>query len=158
MANKIDQFDKFTQFSLVEMNGFLLRFYEYYKGSLALMNIPEADIQFSKEVLAEIINRVEKRRIYFKVFYKSILNELNEIALFCFWIAKLKPFFCKTDYMMNDKIAIFYFFHRLDKTSHDSKKRLNLTRRIIKIISYDFRYRDISKEALMTIAESLIYE
>ena len=168
MANKTSQFSSFTEFSSAEMNGFLSRFYAYYKGSLDLMGINEGSIKFSKETLAEIINRVEKRRIYFFVFYnKTEMSELNEIALFCFWIAKLKPFSCETDHMINDKIAIFFFIHRLNKNVHDfnnnpdnkgNKLRLNLTSRILKIIAYDFRYRDISKEALMTIGESLIYE
>jgi hypothetical protein len=150
-------FKSFEKFSLVEMNAMLDRFYHYYKSVIGLLGVPEKDVLFQKSVLMEVINRVEKRRVYFKIFYDCKMSEINEIALFCFWIAKLKPFSHTTDAVINDKIAVFYFFHRIDKTAQTPPvKKLVITEYLVKDLSYDLRYRDVSKEALMTLAKALL--
>jgi hypothetical protein len=158
MANKIIEFNShtWTDFTFVEMNNFLIKFYNSYSGVVKRLGIFETDIEFKKYTLMEIINRVEKRRIYFKVFYNCVMSEENEIALFCYWITKLKPFTHKTEPLINDKIAVYYFILLLNSVAPRRGKKIILTDRLAKIISYDLRYRDILKEALMTLAESLL--
>jgi hypothetical protein len=59
--------------------------------------------------MLEIIERVEKRRVYFHVFYDGCkMGELNEGALFCYWILKLQPFFYTgmDSNMLNAKISL----------------------------------------------------
>ncbi|GHV20852.1 hypothetical protein FACS189494_05380 [Spirochaetia bacterium] len=164
MANKPQEFKQWSNFSYVEMKAFQRQFYEYYTAVLRIMNLTEQEITYNNDALAEIINRVEKRRIYFWIYYESELNELNEIALFCYWMVKLKPFYKKDDQCINEKIGLFYFFHRLEKYIRDKNAKidnekeklvLRISVRIIKVLSYDLRYREISKEALMTFAEAL---
>jgi len=49
-----------------------------------------------EDTLLEIFDRIEKRRIYFHIFYDGCkMGELNEGALMCFWIIKLCPFTCQ---------------------------------------------------------------
>lgn len=110
-------------------------------------------------VLYEIIERVEKRRVYFHIFYNGCkMGELNEAALLCFWILKLTPFFSASiaASALNAKIAIFIFINVLTYTAAGTGKKLNLSKQIISDLYYTFCYRDISKEAIMILAETLI--
>ncbi|MDR1249469.1 MAG: hypothetical protein LBK63_09230 [Treponema sp.] len=157
MPNKPEDFLDFTPLDRHDMNHHLNEFYKYYKKVLGLSGIRSEDITFAKSVLMEIITRIAKRRVYFKVFYNSKMSELNEIALFCFWVSKLKPFkHIDQNKPINEHLALYFFFHRIDQTARAKGQNVRITARIIQVLSYDLRYRDISKEALMTLAESLI--
>jgi hypothetical protein len=81
MPNKPEDFPHFTPLDLHDMNYHLNEFYKYYKKVLELSKIRSEDVTVAKSVLEEIITRIEKRRVYFKVFYNSKMSELNEIAL-----------------------------------------------------------------------------
>ena len=151
MANKPSEFETWSDFTYAEMKVFQKQFYDYYSAMLRLLEIPEASVLHNRNVLTEIINRVEKRRVYFWVFHGIEMNEMNETALYSYWLVKLKPFYRDDDQHINEKIAIFYFFHRLSKI-----KNRSFSERVIKVLAYDFRYREISKEALMTFAETLV--
>jgi hypothetical protein len=159
MPNKPEDFPYFTPLDLHDVNYHLNEFYKYYKKVLELSKIPSADVTVAKSVLVEIITRIEKRRVYFKVFYNSQMSELNEIALWAFWIVKLEPFKHKDQNRpINELLALYFFFHRIEQTARARGKRVRINERIIKVLFYDLRYRDISKEALMTLAESLIID
>jgi hypothetical protein len=152
MANKPEEFKTWSDFSNIELKSFQKQFYDYYSTILPLLNIPEASITFDRNVVTEIIIRVKKRRVYFWIFHGIEMNEMNETAIFCYWLVKLKPFYRNDDQHINEKIALFIFFHAVKKM----KNKL-ISRRIIEILAYDFRYREISKEALMTFGETLIF-
>ena len=51
---------------------------------LRLVGINTDDVAINKDNLLEIIERVEKRRVYFKVFYDRDMAEKNEASLYCF--------------------------------------------------------------------------
>jgi hypothetical protein len=168
MANKPDEFKTWTSFSYIEMRAKQREFYDYYHDVFMLFqNLREEDAMFDRAVLAEIIERVEKRRVYFRIYYSKTqpcdMSELNTIALYCYWIAKLKPFYMAGTPSINEKIAVYYFFHRLDQyiTAENARNpavqaRLQISPRIVEVLSYDLRYREMSKEALMTLAEALV--
>ena len=114
----------------------------------------------SEDCIAEIIERVEKRRIYFHIFHNGMkLGELNEFALYCFWILKLTPFNYQSmqNNELNAKIALKLFLNAIRIVADGRKLRVNLKSEIVQELYYSFRYRDLSKEAIMNLAESLIY-
>jgi hypothetical protein len=117
------------------------------------------DITADMHIIYEIAERIEKRRVYFHVFYNVNMNELNEVSLLCFWILKLHPFFSKSTQsdVLNAKIAISLFFTAASYSARASNKRINTADILVENLYYAFRFRDLSKEAIMAIAERIIY-
>jgi hypothetical protein len=128
-----------------------------------LSNFPAShgidDITANMNIIYEIAERVEKRRVYFHIFYDVNMSELNEASLLCFWILKLHPFF--SDKMQSDilnaKIAVYLFLTAVSYTARASGKHISTADRLVENFYYAFRFRDLSKEAIMTLAESMIY-
>ncbi|MCL2443207.1 MAG: hypothetical protein FWD13_07050 [Treponema sp.] len=157
MANKPEDFPIFTKLDgdmarelLIKLNLYLSDFSQ----STGIRNIV-----IHEETLLEIFDRIEKRRIYFHIFYNRCkMGELNEGALMCFWIIKLFPFTCSNvpPDILNAKIAVFLFDKVLSLVAAKLNKQVNITEQIVKDIYYSFRFRDISKESLMLLAGSLI--
>jgi hypothetical protein len=87
------------------------------------------------------------------------MGELNEGALMCFWILKLTPFTSPkiSTSILNARIALSIFFKMLFYVAQTKNKKVNSTKQIIDDLFYAFCYRDLSKEAIMAIAESLVY-
>jgi len=76
----------------------------------------------------------------------------------CFWIVKLCPFSCSKipSDVLNAKVALFLFNSMLSFIAKKSGKKVAITSPIVKDLYYSLRFRDISKESLMMLAESLI--
>jgi hypothetical protein len=111
------------------------------------------------DVLLEVLERVEKRRIYFHVFHDKLqMGELNEGALICFWILKLHPFYHPraSAESLNACLAVCVLAVVVYYVACTQGKRANFTKANIESIYYAFRYRDLSKEAIMLLAESLL--
>jgi hypothetical protein len=158
MPNKPYQFPKFEPLdqSTVKIwcarTGSFLRSFEQDTG----IN----DLVTNMEVLLDIFERIEKRRIYFHIFYDGCtLGELNEAALLCFWIVKLNPFSSRNivSNLINAKIALHFLIHVLAYHAAKKGKKINYTDQIAIDLLYAFRYRDLSKEAIMALATGLIY-
>jgi len=116
------------------------------------------DIQCRKETLFEIVERVEKRRIYFHVFHGLTMSEQNETCLYCFWITKLAPFFNvkNPDHQINAYFAAYLFLRTLRRVSQKKGYALTVDRKHATNLVYAFNYRDLSKEAIMAMADALV--
>ena len=130
-------------------------------NALQVLGINDAnEILIDTNVLFEMLNRVEMRKIYFHVFHKGMdMGELNEGCLLCFWILKFMPFKHETisTQTINVKIALCLFLNMLTYVaSKRVNKSVNKSTDLVRELSYAFKYRDLSKESLMMIAESLI--
>jgi hypothetical protein len=129
-------------------------------GNLStVLQFDTTKIIMSKPAIFEIIERVEKRRVYFHIFYDGCeMGELNEGALLCYWILKLHPFSCpgmEVD-VLNAKIALCLFTNTIYcylQGTH--KKTAVISGKFLKDIYYSFRYRELTKESIMILAESL---
>ncbi|MCL2064069.1 MAG: hypothetical protein FWG98_06815 [Candidatus Cloacimonetes bacterium] len=107
------------------------------------------------KLIIEIINLIQKRRVYFHVFHEKQMGELNEISLVCFWILKLRPFFYKKNPRININLtlSITLFKQFIERMAKIKGKKIDFpTNHLL----HAFKYRDLSKEAIMAIAESLI--
>jgi hypothetical protein len=116
-------------------------------------------IQFSKRRVSTLVDMVQRRRVYFHIYHGIDMGELNEACLICFWILKLNPFYRvdNPEYNANLTFALALFTRAVTYTANRSGKKANFSRRIVEHLIHDFTYRDLSKEAVMAIAESLIY-
>jgi len=59
--------------------------------------------------------------------------------------------------VLNTKIAYTLFINMLFYVAAKTKKKININSDLINNTIYAFRYRDLSKEAIMALAESLLY-
>jgi len=156
MANTIDEFPVFTK--LEERQTTILRSkFKVYLRDFEV-NCGITNINTSDPVMIEIYERIEKRRIYFHIFYNCKMGELNEGALMCFWILKLMPFSHELipANELNAKIALYLLNNMLIFYARKSNKKVNISDSINRDLYYSFRFRDISKEALMALSKSLI--
>jgi len=158
-ANKPEEFPTFAPLGPDIIAQGLKKIEGYLENLSGVLKFDTTKIIAEKQALQEIIERVEKRRLYFHIFYDGCkMGELNEGALVCFWILKLHPFFYAgmPSNELNAKIAlclltntIYYYLNK------SSKKKAIISQQTIKDLYYTFRFRDLSKEAIMITAESL---
>jgi hypothetical protein len=136
------------------------------------------ELCFHRKDVYTLVEQVWKRRVYFRVFHKDVhgMNEIKEVALYCFWILKLQPFYVKTDdYMsrLNAKMALYILLIGTilytkkmnarnirgaiaNKKAKASLLIVNTEDSVMDALFYSFRFRDWSKEALMDLCEGLI--
>jgi len=162
-ANKPEEFPIFSQPDAATMQRLMNKIPQFLHNVAAVLQIKSTnEIQVCQETLYEILTRVEKRRVYFHIYYNGIkMGERNEGALICFWILKLMPFKHDTipNSTLNVKIAYTFFMNMLYYEASNSKikRKVNVKSDLLTNILYAFRYRDLSKEAIMAMAESLLY-
>jgi len=160
MAGNLETYKKYIELSysetLKKAEGIAALFGSYAKE----VGISDHDIRCSGHSLCDIIDRVDKRKVYFRVFYDKVkegMSERNEAALYCFWILKLAPFFDNT--CPNIEVNIdFAAFLLLASVKHSCAKmgiKLSLPDKYVDDLKYAFRFRDISKESIMALAETM---
>jgi hypothetical protein len=126
------------------------------------------------DAVTMIIEQVRRRKLYFHIYHDiEELSEPKETALYTFWILKLQPFFWRKDrddrpnYELNAQVALYFFVKGLhfyaDKKTKNSKNgkiyRVNISEDAdMADMMHSFKFRDLSKEALMDLAENLIVE
>jgi len=116
-------------------------------------------LSWDEDTLFQMLKRVEMRRIYFHVFHKGIeMGELNGGCLLCFWTLKLMPFQHETicTRKLNLKIALCLFSSMLRYVATKKNKTVDRNGELVGKLAYAFQYRDLSKEALMILAETFL--
>jgi len=161
MASKPEEFEVFTQPDTETMRQLMDKIPQYLHNIAAVLGIKSpTEIIVNQEVLYEILTRVEKRRVYFHIYYNKLkMGERNEGALICFWILKLMPFkhISIPTTLLNTKIAYTFFINMLFYEAAKTKRKVNVKSELMNNTLYAFQYRDLSKEAIMALAESLLY-
>ena len=130
-----------------------------------LNDIDQNKIQFNFKLINEIFIRVDKRKDYYIIFHhETYLNEVREAALIAFWILKFKPFSMTSengnDYNLNINCGfaayiIFCAVSEYANITYNGNKEFFVTEEYIEKIMYALKYWDLSKEALMLVAETL---
>ena len=157
MANKPKDFPVFTPVDKATAEQMALKMNTLLGNLSPVLGVAPTEINLSPSALLQVIERIEKRRVYFHVFHNGCeMGELNEGALFCFWIVKLHPFsHPKIDSnVLNAKIAICLFINAIYYYSDKLKIDRKTPKHFIEDLYYSLVYRDITKEALMILAES----
>jgi len=160
MPNKPEEFPQFTPLDPETVNKLMEKIPQYLYNVGAVLGIRNPnDLLIDQDALYEIITRVEMRRVYFHIYHPIEMGELNEGSLICFWILKLMPFKHETisTTVLNTKIAYILFTNMLIYVAAKTKRKVNVKSDLMKNTVYAFRYRDLSKEAIMALAESLLY-
>lgn len=125
--------------------------------------IKDQDFFVHENNLQEVIYRIDKRKVYYKVFHNlSEINELKQVALQCYWINTLKPFM-----VVNPKAAIYnspnelfsvYLIisvvRRLYQYRYPNKDFKYPSKKRIADMVYNFKYCDLSREATIAFVET----
>jgi hypothetical protein len=151
-------FGKISDEKIKEKAGLLMKWIWNHE-----IDVPRDRLSVSGSCIANIIELVERRRVYFHVFHRIKMSEWNEAALYCFWIAKLHPFLevpppsikARQVNEINAIIAVRMLYNAANKI-RQGQGRVRLKQMNISNLVHAFRYRDISKEAVMALFENLI--
>jgi len=160
MAYRPEDFPPFTPPDSATAKAWGSKLRRYLHNVVAALGIEKAaDLKYSRSVFYEIFTRIEKRRVYFRIYHNIDMGEINEGALMCFWILKLMPFQTKSmsASLLNTKIAYIVFINLLFYVANNTGKKVNIKKELMDDLLYDFQYRDLSKEAIMALAESYLY-
>jgi hypothetical protein len=140
MASKPSDFPVFTELSESEIQARIEKLADCLGNIPDMLNLP--DLQVDAKCIAQIIDKVEKRRIYFHIFHNGMeMGELHQSV---------------QNNELNAKIAIKLLINVIRKVADNEKKTLSISIETIQTIYYAFRYRDLSKEAVMVISKSLV--
>jgi hypothetical protein len=157
-TNKPEDFPVFGSLDRNVFENMFRKLEEHLRNLSGVLQFDTSEIVISPQVILEVIERIEKRRVYFHVFYDGCkMGELNEGALFCYWILKLHPFSClrMDSSTLNAKIALCLFVNTIYYYQRAiSKKTAAIPSHYLNDVYYSFRYRDLSKEALMMMIQS----
>jgi len=158
-SNNLNDYPVFSNIDKTMVDRLATNLVKLLGNLSSVLHIDLTEIIYSKNMLMEIFERVEKRRIYFHIFYKGCkMGKLNEGALLCFWIVKLQPFYHpKIDTIkLNAKIAVCLFTNSIYFYLKHFNQKKSIPPHFVNDLYYSLLYRDISKEALMILAESFV--
>ncbi len=124
---------------------------------------PYESVKTNMNALKDIIVRVHKRKYYFQVFHdEMITSEYKETALYCYWILKLRPFWIdacqESAERINEKFALHLYISLLKKYNGDFSEKDGINKLHIRELLYSFRFRDITKEAMILMLEPYYYD
>lgn len=135
------------------------------EGFLRKNKYDTSKVYIDEELVLTVISKVDQRREYFHFFHQLEMSEIKEAALICFWYIKLQPVCLTSDQThrtydsINEKLAVYYMlstFRALLKQNKLPESKLdNLPKKYLNELIYTFTYRDVSKEALILLFESI---
>lgn len=144
----------------------------YFKNMMSIFEdyakaaeIDMETIQFDFKLINEINVRVDKRKDYYVIFHGTHLNEIREAALTAFWILKFKPFLIteqsgrQCELNINCGFAAYVILSAARESiqqryGEDKNFKIN-DKKYLSRFRYALKYWDLSKEAMMMIAETL---
>lgn len=123
----------------------------------------------NEKVVLSVITKVDQRQKYFKFFHGLDMSEYKESALVAFWYIKLRPIMIRSEKFaerlpeeydsINEKLAVFFLLRTLRVMlvkRHKSESELDsLSKEYLHELVYTFTYRDISKEAIIMLMETM---
>jgi len=162
-SNKLEHFPIFDPINSATIKEWADKLNKYLHNVVTTLGLEKSiDFKMCRNTLYEIFERIEKRRIYFHIYHGGMkMGEINEGALLVFWILKLMPFRVRTldNTVVNTRVAYTVFINLLHYVANKSnpKRKVNIKSKLMDETLYAFRYRDLSKEAIMLLAESYLY-
>jgi len=164
-SNDPREFPVFKDIGVGQYLEWRSRFIPYIKG-LAKRLPYHCDVHYNVNHISLIYDMLQRRRVYYYVFHAFDLGELNEACLTAFWILKLGPFFDPSNPQrnLNLDLALHVFTdgvrYFVNKNNRKAKQKLaaNLNLGVLEHLRHAFLVRDLSKEAVMALAQGLVHE
>lgn len=119
----------------------------------------------------ETIRRVDKRKVYYKVFHKlNKINEMKQTALRCYWIVTLKPFFVTDEtssiYNSPNELFALYLIIVAIRSAYEEAIKKDPTfknkdipfqypsEQLMGDIVYNFKYTGVTREGMISFVET----
>lgn len=172
---RLDRYNEYVDLTDDEFNLEYKYILDYWEAFLKV-NDPQllASVKYHihNRNIFEIIRRVDKRKVYYKVFHKlDAISEYKRTALVCYWIITLKPFFVFDEnsplYNSPNELFALYLilatirsaYGKICKLDPDFAKTNSLgfsypSEERMGDIVYNFKYTDISREAMINFVET----
>lgn len=149
-----------------QTNNLISEFNKFAKHA----NLDSRKINIERPYLPLILQRVEKRRQYFRYFHDNMeINEVKQAALVAYWVLKFRPFSYCSDGQgdlrteselaekykaLNERFAFFYILSACRKGADVLGFQYQMpSYGLVNEVIYAFKYWDLSKEAVILIAE-----
>lgn len=141
----------------------VLRNWDSFLKTNGLELEPNKDYFVNRKNLYEVIRRVNKREVYYKIFHNlDKINELKRTAITCYWINTLKPFLVvKEDsdiyFSPNELFSVFMIMGAVRSAFNDvyPNKEFKLpTSECLADMVYNFKYCGLTREATITFVET----
>ena len=166
MPEERNQNLKYERIPTKEIEKILQTFYQHFNNLIALKGFPsETKKHISFFTLIDIIIRVDKRKAYYQCFHGMKINECKEVALYAYWILKLRPFTITDEKYqnnaeactINESFVIYFIGFILEKT--DRIKWTDKTKDSYRsFLEYSFRFRNFSIDSFVVLIESISTE
>ncbi len=162
---KGEKFYKYQSPSKVEKQLYFNNLVGIFEEYAEAAGIDINEVEFDFKLINEVNIRVDKRKDYYMIFHETNLNEVREAALTAFWILKFKPFLIinpsgnQCELNINCGFAAYVILsaareYILRKYGGDKNFAID-DEEYLQRFRYSLKYWDLSKEALMMIAETL---
>lgn len=123
----------------------------------------------NEKLVLAVIAKVDQRKKYFEYFHSLEMSEFKEVALNAFWYTKLRPLCASSSSIVesdaqifdaiNEKFSLFLILSTIKEMliKHNlSFERLDeLSSSYISELIYSLKYRDISKESMILLVETI---
>ena len=160
---------KYNPLSEEEVNNIWKKHKSTIEGFIISNNYDANRIFIDDKSIMYIIARVDQRRKYFVDYHNLEMSEYKEAALNSFWYIKLHPLnIAEREFVqnhpdmydsINEKLALYIIIITLRsalKAKHLPVNKLDdLPLKYIDELIYSFTHRDISKEAMIMLVESM---
>jgi hypothetical protein len=156
----------YDEMEFPELINELELFRERIRGFFEVFKMPhDLECQVSGYALADVIERTDKRKAYYHCFHGMEIDECKVAALYAYWILMFHPLTItdsrykdnRFGECINEAFAIYIIFSTIsgihdirgipltpnDDTSYFGK------------LMYSFRYRNISIDSMILLAESI---
>jgi len=158
--NKNLRYKRITSKEIAEALEFFEKTFELF---LELKGFPKnIEFHISSYSLIDVIVRVDKREAYYHCFHGMEINECKEIALYAYWILKLRPFIITDSrYTTNfdacniNELFIIFLIGFVLETTGRIKRTKNLNESYTKLLDYSFRFRNFSIDSFIVLIESI---
>ena len=154
---------RYERIPLEEISKLIRLFYNHFVSFLEVKGFPNStEFHISFFSLIDAIVRVDKRKAYYQCFHGMEINECKEVALYAYWILKLRPF-SVTDKAykknvdacnINESFAFHLIGFILEKTGR-IKWTPNLKESFKRLLHYSFRFREFSMDSFVVLVESI---
>lgn len=153
----------YTSLTLEEINNRYSMILSLWDSFLKTVGEPKLKYIVNKQNLYEVIKRQDKRMYYYRVFHKlDYPCEYKFMAIECFWINTLKPFFVEDESSAiyscaNEQFSLYLILSLIREVMSIHRKDVPFeqpTAERMKEILYDFKYCSLSREAMISFVET----
>ena len=157
---------KYRRMPYKEIEDKIKFFVKRFKDFLTFKGFPEnVKYYISYMSLVDVIIRVDKRKAYYMCFHNMEINECKEVALYAYWILKLRPFsITDTEYMKNpdacciNESFVIHLIGFILEFTHRIKLTKNIKESYSRFLEYSFRFRNFSIDSFIVLVESISTE